>query len=268
MSPATSPQAPLDPDRIAAGLSTRRIGRKVVVFAETASTNDLAVRYATDPANDGLAVFAEYQTAGRGRAGAAWHSHPGKSLLCSVLLLAGPCPAELLSLAAAVAVVEAINDDLHIRARIKWPNDILVNGRKAAGILLETRRAARQAAHIIGIGINCLQSTEDFLPELRASATSLVIEAAAACDRTAVARRLLTSLDRWIETAAASPALVAEAWRQYATQLHQRLTVIYDGRRFSGHCIDVDPEKGLVLRLDSGGIRMFDAAHTSIAKNS
>lgn len=263
-----SPQAPLDPDRIAAGLNTRRIGRKVVVFAETASTNDLAARYAADPANDGLAIFAECQTAGRGRAGAAWHGDRGKSLLCSVLLLAGPCPGELLSLTAAVAVAETLNDDLRVRARIKWPNDILVNGRKAAGILLETRGAARRVAHIIGIGVNCLQSAEDFPPELRASATSLAIEAAAACDRTAVARRLLTSLDRWIETAAASPAVVTEAWRQYATQLHQRMTVIYSGRRFSGHCIDVDPEKGLVLRLDSGGIRMFDAAHTSIDKNS
>ncbi|HEX41261.1 MAG TPA: biotin--[acetyl-CoA-carboxylase] ligase [Phycisphaerales bacterium] len=268
MSPATSPQEPLDPDRIAAGLSTRRIGRKGVVFAETASTNDLATRYATDPANDGLAVFAEHQTAGRGRAGAAWHSDPGKSLLCSVLLLGSPCPGELLSLAAAVAVAETLNDDLRVRARIKWPNDILINGKKVAGILLETRGAARRVAHIIGIGVNCLQSAEDFPPELRVSATSLAIEAGAICDRTAVARRLLTSLDRWVETAAASPAAVTDAWRQYATQLHQRITVIYDGRRFSGHCIDVDPEKGLVLRLDTGGIRMFDAAHTSIDKKS
>ncbi|HPY50993.1 MAG TPA: hypothetical protein PLO68_14085, partial [Sedimentisphaerales bacterium] len=109
----------LDPDRISVKLKTRRIGRKVLVYERTASTNDVAAEYARNPDHDGLVVFAEEQTAGRGRTGAQWQSPYGESLLFSVLLIGRAMENELLSLTCAVAIAEALGDVGGRRAQIK-----------------------------------------------------------------------------------------------------------------------------------------------------
>ncbi len=256
----------LDPDRISADLKTERIGHKVVVYDRTSSTSDVAAEYARNPDNDGLVVFAEQQTAGRGRTGATWHSNHGDSLLFSVVLTQCELTSELLSLACAVAVADALGQIRDSLARIKWPNDIMLNGRKAGGILVESRQNETTRACLIGIGINCHQSQEAFPAEIRESATSLDIAAGARCDRITLARRLLTSLDHWLAVAQQNNKQVVETWNRLSTQLGQHVTLSYNGRQFTGNCIGVDPEKGLVLQLDRGGVRMFDAAHTSIVK--
>ncbi len=258
----------LDPDKIRANLRTKRIGAEVLVYSRTSSTNDLAAEYAKSKQADGLVVFAEEQTAGRGRGGTKWRSGRAESLLCSVVLIDSALAADLLSLTCAVAVAETIGKPARCDARIKWPNDIILNGGKVAGILLESRTYTHGRAYIIGIGINCHQSRDCFAPDLRRTATSIDIEAGTFCDRLSLARRLLTSLEHWIEIAAANSAFVIERWRKLSIQLGQRVTLIYDGREFTGNCIGVDPEKGLILQLDRGGVRMFDAAHTTIAKRN
>lgn len=250
----------LDPDLIRANLKTKRIGREVLVYRQTASTNDVAAEYAKNPANDGMVIFAEEQTAGRGRGSNKWLASHGESLLGSIILLDCGLGPELLSLMCAVAVAETIGDS----ARIKWPNDVFVGGRKIAGILLEAKSAARGIVHIVGVGINCHQGGDSFAPELREKATSLDIESGGVCDRISVARRLLTSFDHWLDIAEEQPDSIISRWRDLSTQLGNHIAVSYRGRRFAGHCIGIDPEKGLVLRLDSGGIRMFDAAHSTI----
>ena len=201
----------LDPDKIAANLKMARVGRKVVVYDRTASTNDVAAEYARNPDNDGLVVFAEEQTAGRGRMGARWCSAYAESLLFSVVLIGDRSPGEMLSLACAVAVAEALGQVGGHRAQIKWPNDILLNGKKIAGILVEGRgqktgqssdiRPPSSAVYVVGIGINCHQSRESFPPELQDIATSIGIESGSRCDRTTLARRVLTSLDIWLAAA-------------------------------------------------------------------
>src|SRR3972149_7650376 len=98
----------LDPDKIIANLNTKRIGKKILVYNSTSSTNDIAVEYATNKRNDGLAIFAEEQAAGRGRAGAKWISGRADSILCSIVLTKTKCSAELLALTLAVAVAEAV----------------------------------------------------------------------------------------------------------------------------------------------------------------
>ncbi|MCX5637437.1 MAG: biotin--[acetyl-CoA-carboxylase] ligase, partial [Planctomycetota bacterium] len=120
----------LDVDLIKAELKTKRIGRKILVYSRTASTNDVAAEYAKNKVNDGLVVFAEEQTAGRGRAGSKWHSGRSDSILCSILLTDCTLNGELLSLSCAVAIAETIGKS----AKIKWPNDIILNGKKVAGI--------------------------------------------------------------------------------------------------------------------------------------
>ncbi len=264
----------LDPDLIQANLRTKLIGRKVLVYDSTASTNDVAAEYAKNPDHAGLVVFAEEQTAGRGRSGARWHSAGGQSLLFSFLLIDCGISSELLSLTCAVAVAEAIGQVGTHRAGIKWPNDIVLAGRKLAGILVESRtenqtsniKNQTSTVHIIGIGINCHQSVDDFPPELRETATSLDLIGGARSDRVTVARRALTSLDHWLKVAERNGKQVTQTWSRLSTQLGQRVTLSCNRRRFTGNCIGVDPENGLILQLDRGGIRMFDAAHTTIAR--
>lgn len=256
----------LDPDLIQANLKTQCVGRKVLVYDRTASTNDVAAEYARNPANSGLVVFAEEQTAGRGRGGAKWHSASGHSLLFSLLLTDCAASGELLSLTCAVAVAEAVGRVGPCYAQIKWPNDILLAGKKLAGILVESRQSGEGKAHIIGIGINCHQMPDDFPPDLREIATSLDLAGGARCNRVTVARRVLTSLDHWLATAERDSKQVTDTWSHLSTQLGQRVIVSCNRKQFTGNCIGVDPEKGLILQLDRGGVRMFDAAHTTVVR--
>jgi BirA family biotin operon repressor/biotin-[acetyl-CoA-carboxylase] ligase len=203
----------LDPDKIKANLKTRLIGRKILVYRSTSSTNDIAAEYARNKKNDGLVIFAEEQTAGRGRAGSKWLSGRSDSILCSVVLTDCKCSSELLSLASAVAGAEAIGKVAESEARIKWPNDIRLNDKKVAGILLESKKYKAANVYIIGIGINCHQKKGSFPAELRSRATSVDIESRTKCDRLSLGKRLLTSLDRWLEAAEKRPQKVIDRWR-------------------------------------------------------
>ena len=254
------PDDRFDPDRIRDSLQTRRIGKKVIAFETVTSTNDVATEYAGDPKNDGLVILAEEQTSGRGRGGKKWHGDKGQSLLCSIVLVNESVGAELLSLAVAVAAAEAIGET----ARVKWPNDIVLNGKKVAGILLESKQTAHGRTYILGIGINCHQNK--FPGELNASATSIDRETGKSCDRTSLVKRLLSSVEYRIQTAQTKPQKLVNEWKQLSILLGQRVTVIYDGRGFTGHCVGVDPDAGLVLQLDSGTVRFFPASQTTIGK--
>jgi BirA family biotin operon repressor/biotin-[acetyl-CoA-carboxylase] ligase len=279
----------LDPDKIKVNLKTKRIGRKILVYKSTSSTNDVAAEYAKNRKNDGLVVFAEEQTIGRGRAGAKWHSGHGDSILCSIILVDSESSPELLPLACAVATAEAIDKPANNQAKIKWPNDIILNGKKVAGILLESYPRhtagddvisakpvlsevqvagihADRRTYIIGIGINCHQKRNSFPIELQSIATSIDLESQTICDRVSLAKRLLTSADHWLEVAEKNGKEVINQWRELSVQLGHRVMLLYSGRKFSGNCIGIDPEKGLILQLDTGGVRMFPAAHTTIAR--
>ncbi|MGD8786991.1 MAG: biotin--[acetyl-CoA-carboxylase] ligase [Phycisphaerales bacterium] len=256
----------LDPDIIKANLKTKRIGRKIVVYDSTSSTNDVARRYAQDKVNDGLVIFAEEQTAGRGRADNKWYSNRSESILCSIVLIGSKLNAELPSLTCAVAVAEAIGESAKGRAQIKWPNDIVLNGKKVAGILLESQINDGSNIYIIGIGTNCHQTKDSFPPELRPIATSIDIESGSVTDRISLAKRLLTSMENWLEVAAQNSEKVIDQWRNLSIQLGHRVKLLYNGKEFAGNCIGVDPEQGLVIQLDSGGVRIFGAAHTTILK--
>jgi len=257
---------PLDSDKIKANLKTKHIGRKILVYNRTSSTNDIAAEYAKNRKNHGLAIFAEEQTAGRGRAGTKWHTARADSILCSIVLTDTKCNADLLTLTCAVAVAEAIGKPRSTEAKIKWTNDIRLNDKKVAGILVESKTHNKHTAYILGIGINCHQKKDSFPPELQTSATSIDIESHSICDRISLTKRLLTSIDHWLEVAEKSSERVIDQWSKLSTLLNQRITLIYNGRKFTGNCIGIDPEKGLILQLETGGTRFFDAAHTTIVK--
>ena len=223
------------------------------------STQAIAFAMAADGAPDRTVVVADSQAAGRGRRGRAWHDEPGASLLVSILLRPRLAPAQLpmLSLTAAVAVAEALARAARLGARLKWPNDVLVNGRKIAGILLESRRATTSTPLplpswppspivALGIGINVAQQT--FPREISDRATSVRLAGGETEDPDTLLMALLERLDHWrgrLEMEGFVP--VRERWRALADTLGRRVTV--DG--VTGLAVDVDDDGALLLDDDS-----------------
>ena len=256
----------LDSDKIKANLQTRRIGKEVIVYDSTSSTNDVAAEYTKNKKNDGLAIFAEEQTIGRGRPGNKWLSTRADSILCSIVLTDCKLNAELLSITCAVATAEAVGKIGAGSAKIKWPNDIILNNKKIAGILLESKTDNSHTSYIIGIGINCHQKKTSFPKDLQQLATRIDIKSGTTTDRVSLAKRLLTSMDHWLKTADKNSKKVIDRWQKLSIQLGHRVTLVFNGKKFTGNCTGIDPRKGLILQLDTGGVRMFDAAHTTIEK--
>jgi len=182
-----------------ANLSGAIIGRKIIVLEQTGSTNDAILQSATPTPKEGLVLFAEHQTAGRGQRGNRWESAAGKGLWLSILLRPkiDITNSPRLTVWAAEAVSEAIRHEFSLETTIKLPNDIQIDGRKVAGVLVEMR-AQEKAPHlaIAGIGINVNQSLEDFPAALQGGAISLAMALGQQVDRQRFAVALLRNLDR------------------------------------------------------------------------
>jgi len=182
-----------------ANLSGAIIGRKIIVLEQTGSTNDAILRSATPTPKEGLVLFAEHQTAGRGQRGNRWESAAGKGLWLSILLRPkiDITNSPRLTVWAAEAVSKAIRHEFSLETTIKLPNDIQIDGRKVAGVLVEMR-AQEKAPHlaIAGIGINVNQSLEDFPAALQGRAISLAMALGQQVDRQRFAVALLRNLDR------------------------------------------------------------------------
>ena len=192
------PERLIADDLLAALPEDSLVGREIVVFEETDSTNDLAARAGEDGVPEGLVIFAESQRAGRGRLGRRWSSLPHQGLWFSVLLRPGLAPDRWpeLTFCAALAVAETAETLTAQTARIKWPNDVIVAGRKIAGILLECHHRREPGFVVAGIGINVRQGETDFPPELRERAGSLGMAAGQAVERRAAAAGVMQRLDR------------------------------------------------------------------------
>ncbi|MFM7149630.1 MAG: biotin--[acetyl-CoA-carboxylase] ligase, partial [Gemmataceae bacterium] len=175
----------------------RFLGRRVLVFDQLGSTNTRALELSGDPSLNGLAILADEQLAGRGQQGRSWLAPPGSSVLLTVLLFPPPALDRpvLLTAWAALAVCRLVGELTHIRPRIKWPNDVLVGGRKLCGILIEQNRVGPIPATVAGIGLNVRQSAEDLLAAGLQEATSLAVLGCSEDDTHAIARRLLHHLD-------------------------------------------------------------------------
>jgi BirA family biotin operon repressor/biotin-[acetyl-CoA-carboxylase] ligase len=259
--------AKLDADQIQALLSTSRVGRSLRIYESTASTNDIAWQFPSKAEHDGLCIFAEHQTAGRGRGNNRWLSCPGESLLASILRIDFPRHAELLTVAAAIAAAAAVEQAAGLRPSIKWPNDILLGGRKVCGILIEARTRGKHRDFVVGIGVNCHQADAFFDGAgLDTPGTSLDRETGRAVNRNRLAACLLNCLEEQIDLALRDGASIAERWKQYSNQLGRHVTLTFRQKTFSGTCIGIDPAQGLILQLDGGGVRSFDAAHTALVR--
>jgi BirA family transcriptional regulator, biotin operon repressor / biotin---[acetyl-CoA-carboxylase] ligase len=186
-------------DELQAHSARATIGRQIIVLQETSSTNDAILQVAATNSNQGLVLFAEHQTAGRGQRGNRWESAAGKGLWFSILLRPGIQIDESgrLTIWAIEAVSDVIRTEFSLEPGIKLPNDVRLSGRKVAGVLVEMR-AQEKAPHlaVVGIGINVNQSLEDFPPELQSRAISLAMALGRPVDRRQLGVAVLRYLDR------------------------------------------------------------------------
>jgi BirA family transcriptional regulator, biotin operon repressor / biotin---[acetyl-CoA-carboxylase] ligase len=244
----------LTADDIQARLRTSLIGSRILVFEETSSTNDVVERMARSRADEGLVVFAESQTKGRGRHGRTWVSPGGRGLWFSVLLRP-KFPLPRVTVAASVAVASVVRKT-GLDVRIKWPNDVTVKGRKLAGILTE----ASDGCAILGVGLNVNCRPEEIPADI---ATSLLIETGKPQDRISLAAEILSALDRYYR--ADFDAVVAE-WARLSTTLGRQLVLTMGTRRIEGQAQALDGDGALLLRHDNGQIERILGADVTVEK--
>ena len=248
----------------------RVIGRDIRVFQETTSTNDVIDKLARDKVPEGVAVFAEAQTRGRGRLGRKWISPSGKGLWFSVLLRPKlhPLAATQLTVAAGAALARAIQLETQLTPEIKWPNDILIDGRKAAGILMEMGAELDRIQFVtLGIGVDVNQQPVDFPPELRKIATSLRIESGRHLDRADLAARILIELDKdYASICRGKFSSVADEWQERCTTLGQNVTIQIGARRIEGRAESLDPDGALLLRTEHGHLERIIGGDVTLEK--
>ena len=242
-----------DRARFQARLRTHHLGRVLIARAETGSTNDDALEALASGLPDGVAVVADAQAHGRGRAGRTWTHAPGLGLAISVALHPGcePGQAGAIPLAAGLALARAAQR-LGVAARLKWPNDVLWQGRKLAGVLCEMRRTPDGDAVVIGAGVNVRQAAADFPPEIRERATSFRLAGAEAAVEDVAAEFLNALEPLWTELEEGDRRVVLDGWRENAAFWGEPVTARTPGGEVRGIAQRLEDSGALVLRLESG----------------
>jgi BirA family biotin operon repressor/biotin-[acetyl-CoA-carboxylase] ligase len=236
-------------------LNTHDLGQALHWYEEVGSTNDVAKELAEEGALHGEVVVAERQMAGRGRRGRSWSSPPRRNLYLSVILRPElpPARAPEVTLLASVAVCQAVRQ-AGVAAAIKWPNDVLVSGRKLAGVLTEMAAEVERVQWlVVGIGVNVNAERDDFPEELRELATSLRLERGQPVPRVLFAAALLTALEEWLDRHADEGfAPVRAAWREMSDTLGREVRVRSGGADLVGVAEDVDESGALLVRTAEG----------------
>ena len=246
----------LNIDELRSFFFQRTIGRRIEYREEVESTNTEALQLAQQDAPEGTVVIAEAQSAGRGRLTRSWESPPSMNLYLSVILRPD-VPAQsasLIPLAVGVAVADVISQYCPGQVRLKWPNDVLVGGKKICGILAEMRTKADRVAFVIaGIGVNINMKKLHFPRELRETATSLQIETALEIDRLDVAVRLLEALERWYRIYInGGQDHIRQSWLKYADIIGKRIEVVYQSDTQRGTVVGLDENGALLLEGETG----------------
>jgi BirA family transcriptional regulator, biotin operon repressor / biotin---[acetyl-CoA-carboxylase] ligase len=246
----------------------RVVGRDIRVFHETTSTNDVTEKLARDGVKEGAVVFAESQTKGRGRMGRHWVSPRAKGLWFSVLLRPKlrPMEATRLTIAAATALCRAIHAKTEISPQIKWPNDVLIRGKKIAGILTEMRAELDHVNYLVlGIGVDVNVSMSDLPSEVRKTATSLKIEAGHAIDRAEMAIAILKELDRdYSRIAAGDFETVADEWEELCSTIGRDVRITVGDRVLQGRAESLDSDGALLLRTQHGRLERVIGGDVSL----
>lgn len=244
----------LFPHEITFGLSTKTLGINIYSFDRVGSTNVIAHKYADKDEPEGTVILAERQTAGKGRLGRTWHSPAKRGIYLSMILRPqiAPTMAPGLSLIAALSIAKTLREYPGIKATIKWPNDVLFDGRKLAGVLTELAAEIDRIKYVImGIGINANHDENDFPAELRDKASSLKIVAKAPVDRIKLTKLLLTFLEEhYQEYLSRGFKRLIKPIRSYSSVLGKSITFRQDGNAVTGKAVDIDMNGLLVVETD------------------
>lgn len=233
-------------------LATRELGRTLHHYETVESTNSKAFELAHEGGFHGEVIVTEHQTAGKGRRGRAWSSPAGKSLAMSVILRPEIAPARApeLTLVAAVALAQTLRDS-GVEAKIKWPNDVQIGGKKVAGILTELSADVERVHFVVlGIGVNLNAETGDFPPEVAEIATSVQVVRRSPVHRALFTAALLGQLETWVDRwtdEGFEP--VRAAWKELSSTLGEEVLVRADNRELRGIAEDIDPSGALLLRV-------------------
>ena len=240
--------------------------RDVRWLARVDSTQRVARELARSGAAEGTAVVAEEQTAGRGRLGRSWHSPPGDNLYCSIVLRPPRAPAEVpqIALVVGLAVAAAVEETAGRRPAIKWPNDVLLDGKKVSGILTEMESEMDRVHHVIaGIGVNL--NTRRFPRELRAKASSLLLLTGRPVERAVFTARLLAALEaRYGRYLSVGFASVRTEWESYSCLTGTEVRVQGPGGEVAGRVLGLDDDGALRLRGADGRVTRIVAGEVTL----
>ncbi|HMP81518.1 MAG TPA: biotin--[acetyl-CoA-carboxylase] ligase [Verrucomicrobiota bacterium] len=249
---------------------TKVVGRDIRVFEQTTSTNDVAEKLARDGVKEGVVVFAESQTKGRGRLGRKWVSPVRKGLWFSVLLRPDLRPPETtqLTVASATALCRAIRGETGLSPDIKWPNDILINGKKVAGILTEMNAEVDRVRYVIlGIGMDVNLTAADWPGDVRKVATSLRIECGESVSRPALATRVLRELDDdYARVCTGKFEAVADEWEEQCATIGRQVAIQIGDRRTRGRAESLDDDGALLVRTEHGHLERIIGGDVTLEK--
>ena len=260
------------------GLYTHVVGRRILYYPELKSTMDEAARLAGEGAEEGTAVIAERQSAGRGRQGRSWVSQPG-NLLFSILFRPDMAQLPFISIIGGLAAARAVRKITGLDPRIKWPNDLMLDGRKAAGILAESAIVGDSVCYaVLGIGVNIAlnpadreqiaplhpEQTSPHHPELVEGATSVNAAAGREVNREPLLRQLLLDLDDLYIRLGRGESPIAE-WRGLLDTTGRRVTAMSGNDAYIGVAEGVDDTGNLLLRLDDGTVVTLTAGDVTLS---
>lgn len=245
-------------NKLQEGLKTKLFGKRIIFLHKTGSTNDFAKELATHGAAEGTVVIAEEQTAGRGRLGRNWFSPKG-GLYLSITLKPKLKASEAVKLVyvAGLAVAEALHELYGLKTETKWPNDVLVDGKKICGILTEMSTSGEKVNFaILGIGINANVSLRAFPKELQTHVTSLKNELDGKIILEELFRVVLEKLEEnYASFLKEGFVSILEKWKSYASFLGKSVEVTDATQKFHGLALDVDHEGALIIRLEDGTVK-------------
>ncbi len=243
----------LSAELITAGLKTSFIGQRVLYYPSATSTMDIARVEAQKNSPEGTVVVADEQTAGRGRAQRAWLTPKGSSIALSVILYPDVRRLPYLIMVASLAVARSIRAVTGLKPQIKWPNDVLLNGKKVSGILIENGICGNTISYaVIGIGVNVNLNCSG-IPEISQIATSLSDETGKPVSRLAIIRNMLTEMEK-LYTSLNSQNTVFEEWRDSLITLGKRVKATSADTVYEGIAESVAPDGILSIRTGNGEV--------------
>ncbi len=246
------------------------IGTNIIRLGTVDSTNTYAMGLAEKGAEHGTVVVAENQTKGRGRLGRTWASPPGGNIYMSVILRPSIQLREgtLLTIIAGIACCRALKDISGLPVEIRWPNDLIISGKKVGGILTEIKASAGNIVFaVMGIGINVNSSAEDFPPDVKGTATSIRDETAKEHSIDVLIAGILRELQRCSDILAeGGKELILDEWRKSTTMLGKTVKAVLASETLTGVAEDVDEQGMLILRLPSGLLKKINAGDLTILR--